>query len=261
MCELLGMSARHPTDLNASLALLRPRGGQVGPHSDGWGVAFYEGRAARIFKEPIPAVESRCLAFIAEEDYRSTIVIGHIRRANPSAYGRSSANTHPFTRELFGQSWVFAHNGKLQAVKEDARFALHRFHPTGDTDSEHAFCYLLDRLAEAHEGALDTNGLVSALRRPVEALSGLGELNFLMSDGVHLIAFANSKLHQVKRTCVEHACNQQVIVLTTEPLTAEAWLPTEQNRLHVFVDGQELAVAANTPLAATTHAPGAGKAT
>ncbi len=58
MCELLGMSARNPTDVNHSLALLRPRGGELGPHADGWGVAFYEGRAARVFKEPIPAAES-----------------------------------------------------------------------------------------------------------------------------------------------------------------------------------------------------------
>lgn len=37
MCELFGMSARHPTDVNHSLALLRPRGGEIGPHADGWG--------------------------------------------------------------------------------------------------------------------------------------------------------------------------------------------------------------------------------
>jgi len=41
MCELLGMSARQPTDLSHSLSLLRPRGGEIGPHADGWGVAFF----------------------------------------------------------------------------------------------------------------------------------------------------------------------------------------------------------------------------
>jgi len=125
MCELLGMSANRPTDVNHSLALLRPRGGEIGPHADGWGVAFYEGRAARIFKEP--AADSRCLALIADYDYRSTIVIGHIRKANPPEFGRASANTHPFSRELGGRSWVFAHNGQLPGLKDDARFALERF--------------------------------------------------------------------------------------------------------------------------------------
>jgi hypothetical protein len=33
MCELLGMSALHPTDVNQSVALLRPRGGELGPHA------------------------------------------------------------------------------------------------------------------------------------------------------------------------------------------------------------------------------------
>ncbi len=88
MGELLGMSARHPTAVNHSLALLRPRGGEIGPHADGWGIAFYEGRAARVFKESVPASESRCLAFIADYDYRSSVVIGHIRKANPSRSAR-----------------------------------------------------------------------------------------------------------------------------------------------------------------------------
>jgi predicted glutamine amidotransferase len=149
MCELLGMSARHPTDVNHSLALLRPRGGEIGPHADGWGVAFYEGRAARVFKEPVPAAESRCLAFIAEYNYQSTLVIGHIRKANPPDIGRSSANTHPFSRELGGRAWVFAHNGKLPGLREDPRFSPGRFQPMGETDSEHAFCFLLDRIASA----------------------------------------------------------------------------------------------------------------
>lgn len=242
MCELLGMSARKPTDVNHSLALLRPRGGEIGPHADGWGVAFYEGRAARVFKEPVPASESRCLAFIAEYDYRSTIVIGHIRKANPPEFGRAAANTHPFARELGGLSWVFAHNGKLPGVKEDPRFALRRFRPIGDTDSEHTFCFLLDRIAHAGDGRLlDASELAHVLREPIAMLEELGELNLLMSDGVHLVAFANTKLQRVIRSCVERECKQQVVVLATTPLTDEAWQPLEQDRLYVFVEGREAA--------------------
>lgn len=104
MCEFFGMSARRPTDVNRSLALLRPRGGELGPRSDGWGVAFYKGRAARLFKEPVPAAESGCLAFISGCGFQSHTVVGHIRQANPAAFSRSSANTHPFERELGGRS-------------------------------------------------------------------------------------------------------------------------------------------------------------
>lgn len=241
VCELLGLSALRPTDVNRSVALLRPRGGEIGPHGDGWGLAFYEGRAARVFKEPIPAAESRCLALIAQYDFRSTIVIGHIRKANPPQFARAVANTHPFSRELGGRSWVFAHNGKLAGVKEDPRFELRRFRPIGETDSEHAFCFLLDRLAVAGDGMVSGKGdPVAALEEPVALLSGLGELNFLMSDGIHLFVFANTKLHEVHRRCVQEHCDQRVVLLTTTPLTEEQWRPVEPGRLHLFAGGTEI---------------------
>jgi glutamine amidotransferase len=236
------MSARHPTSVNHSVALLRPRGGEIGPHADGWGLAFYEGRAARVFKEPIPAAESRCLAFISEYDFRSTVVIGHIRRANPPEFGRTSANTHPFSRELGGRSWVFAHNGKVPGVKADPRFALGRFRPIGETDSEHAFCFLLDQIARAGgEGVLGPGELEAVLRGPLALMSALGELNLLMSDGARLFAYANTRLHRVSRTCVEAPCDQQVTVFATSPLTDEAWQPLDLGRLHVFAGGMEVA--------------------
>lgn len=40
MCELLGMSANVPTDINFSLKIVLPRGGKTGPHKDGWGITF-----------------------------------------------------------------------------------------------------------------------------------------------------------------------------------------------------------------------------
>ncbi len=239
MCELFGMSARYPTNVNHSLALLRPRGGQIGPHADGWGVAFYEGRAARIFKEPTPAAESRCLAFIAENDYQSSVVIGHIRKANPAKVGRTAANTHPFSRELGGRSWVFAHNGKLPGIREDPRFALGRFQPIGETDSEHAFCFLLNQIAEASKDHwLEAEALAMVLHAPLLALSELGILNLLLSDGSHLLAFANTNLHQIQRVCMEHECNQRVILLATAPLTAESWVALPSAQLDIFVHGE-----------------------
>jgi glutamine amidotransferase len=86
-------------------------------------MAFYEGRAARVFKESVPAAQSRCLAFISDYDFRSTTIIAHIRKANPPEIGRAPANTHPFERELGGRSWVFAHNGKLPGIHEAWRQA------------------------------------------------------------------------------------------------------------------------------------------
>lgn len=50
MCELLGMSANVPTDIVFSFTGLMQRGGRTGPHRDGWGIGFYEGRGLRLFQ-------------------------------------------------------------------------------------------------------------------------------------------------------------------------------------------------------------------
>ena len=242
MCELFGMSARHATDVNHSLALIRPRGGEVGPHADGWGVAFYEGRAARVVKEPAPAADSRCLAFLTEYGFRSRTVVGHIRKANPSAYARSAANTHPFEREVLGRSWVFAHNGKVPALWDDPKLRPGRYLPIGETDSELAFCLLLDRVALASLTAsarLPTAALVAALGPLIGRLTEAGELNFLLTDGERLIAHAHTNLHVLTRTCREGTCDQRVLLLATAPLSDEPWERLEPG-VYVYEEGRQV---------------------
>src|SRR5882672_10444701 len=130
MCELLGMECNVPTDIVFSFSGLRQRGGRTGPHADGWGLAFYEGRATRVFLDPSPAAESPLARFIGEHPIKTLLAIGHIRRRTR---GRTSlANTHPFVRQLWGRHWVFAHNGTLPRVK---RRKLGSFCPIGNTDS------------------------------------------------------------------------------------------------------------------------------
>jgi glutamine amidotransferase len=245
------MSANHPTDVNHSLALLKPRGGKIGPHADGWGVAFYEGRAARIFKEPVPAAESRCLAFIAEYDFQSTTVIAHIRKANPEKIGRASANTHPFEREWNGRSWVFAHNGKLPGLREDHAFGVERFQPLGETDSEYAFCLLLDAIVAASAAGGNTLvavNLVEIIEPLVERLCAFGEFNFILSDGESLIVHAHTNLHALHRTCGIDNCAQKVVLLATSPLTDEPWVRLENGSIHVYSNGMATVLAESSDL-------------
>lgn len=61
MCELLGMSANVPTDICFSFTGLMQRGGRTGPHRDGWGITFYEGKGFRTFKDPNQAVSPKSL--------------------------------------------------------------------------------------------------------------------------------------------------------------------------------------------------------
>lgn len=147
MCELFGMSSRLSTNVTSSLSVFGERGGHLGPHRDGWGVAFNEGHGFRVIKEAAPASDSACLLFIEGHDFKSTVVISHIRRATAPTVP-SFTNTHPFARELYGFTHVFAHNGDVRGVLEDGRFEPRYYYPQGETDSERAFCSLVDRLRD-----------------------------------------------------------------------------------------------------------------
>lgn len=238
MCELLGMSARYPTDVATSLDLFRPRGGQIGPHADGWGLAFFEGTAARIFKEPVPAFESRCLEFLQGYGLKSGMVIAHIRKANPPVIGRSYANTHPFEREAGGRAWVFAHNGMVPRVEQ---FRLGRYTPMGDSDSEWAFCLLM----EAIHSCIDKTGRIGDIDQTLEcmhpvisAINPLDEFNFLLGNGEHLFVHVHSELHLLQRSCLVDGCDQHVILVATKPLSEEPWQCLLPNTLLVLKDGE-----------------------
>jgi glutamine amidotransferase len=258
------MSARHPANLNHSLELFSPRGGETGPHGDGWGLAYYDGRAAQVFKGGDPAARSKNLDFIAHQNFSSRIVIAHIRKANSAtphvpgeagnvtpleagkAAHNSIANAHPFQRELFGRSIVFAHNGILPGVFD---LPLKQFHPLGETDSEWAFCYLLDRLADDPDIFAEErfHHLLSVLNEFTEKMSGLGKFNFLFSEGRHLFAHGHTSLYSVSRTCRQESCDapekaQRVMLVATQPTTDhETWRKLPAGRITVFRKGLEIA--------------------
>jgi len=252
------MSANRPTEVGPYLAELMPRGGKTGPHADGWGVAYYEGRAARVFKDPAPAAESRFLALLTEQQIRSTAVIAHIRKANPSIFGRATANTHPFEREWNGRSWVFAHNGKLPGLDASRVYPESRFQPLGDTDSELAFCCILDAIARGigRDRQFAPQTLVDTIQPMVDELTSYGEFNFILSDGECLYVHAHTNLHQLQRRRDTDHGRHTMTLLATAPLTAEPWRPLALGRIHVYREGEEvlpkrLAVPSFRPVPAT----------
>lgn len=66
MCELFALSSDRPANATFSLGVFGERGGRLGPHKDGWGVAFKEGRDFRLIKEAAPASGSACLRVALE---------------------------------------------------------------------------------------------------------------------------------------------------------------------------------------------------
>jgi predicted glutamine amidotransferase len=196
MCELLGLSSNAPATVNFSLPKLAEHGAVPGTYADGWGVGYYEGRDVRLFKEATAAAGSDWVRFIAQHDLRSLLVIAHTRRATRGT--RSYSNAQPFLRELAGRVHLFAHNGDLPRIFDSKEFQPGRFNPIGETDSELAFCVLLDRMASIWKDRKATPSLrerfliVSSF---ADELRILGPANFLYSDGDLLFAHGHRRKH------------------------------------------------------------------
>lgn len=238
------MSSRFPTDARASLEAFARHGGLDGPHKDGWGLAYYSGEDVRLVKEAEPASHSECVRFLHEHPFVSGVIVAHIRRATQGAMAMK--NCQPFARELGGRMHVFAHNGDLDMARLRARMPLGRFHPVGDTDSEYAFCALLDRRMGA---SLELR--VAAVGQFAAELRALGPANFIYADGDALFIHGHRRthvrgapaappgLHLLQRQC---APGQQVILAASVPLTVEpGWRPLEEGELLVARHGSIVA--------------------
>nr|MBP9651689.1 class II glutamine amidotransferase [Brachymonas sp.] len=165
---------------------------------------------------------------------------------------------HPFVRELWGHYWVFAHNGHL----ENFHPRLHsHFHPVGDTDSEWAFCWIMQEIAKAHAALPPVNELTRTLAELVPQIARHGTFNMLLSNGTALWAHASTQLHYIVRQApfataqlsdedlqidfAEHTTPlDRVAVIATQPLTRnEQWTALAPGALMVFVDGQPVRAA------------------
>ena len=253
MCQLLGMNANTPTDVMFSFAGLATRADE---HKDGFGIAFFEERGIRVFIDPESARRSPVAEMVKQYPIKSDQVIAHIRKAT---YGRVALeNCHPFVRELWGRYWVFAHNGDLHGYAP----RLHgHFRPVGDTDSERAFCWLMQELAKAHASVPSVEELTCTLRELMPAPAAHGTFNMLLSNGQALWAHASTKLHWLVRqqpfgaaTLADEDLSvdfgaltqptDRVAVIATEPLTTgEAWTPMARGEMQVFVDGAPFSAA------------------
>ena len=190
MCELLGLNANVPTDICFSFTGLVQRGGRTGPHKDGWGISLYEGRGSRSFHDPRPSVASEIAELIQRYSIKSKIIISHIRQANR---GRVCLeNTHPFSRELWGCSWVFAHNGQLRGIKQKP---LKYYKPVGTTDSEYAFCWMLDKIrARFPVPPEKIKTLWEFIHQLAKEINQHGVFSFLLSDSRYLYVYCTNNM-------------------------------------------------------------------
>jgi predicted glutamine amidotransferase len=254
MCQLLGMNANTPTDVMFSFTGLATRADE---HKDGFGIAFFEDRGLRHFIDREGARASPVAEMVKRYPIKSDVVIAHIRKATIG--GVALQNCHPFVRELWGRYWVFAHNGDLK----DYAPRLHgSFKPVGDTDSERAFCWLMQELAKAHAAVPGIDELSATLRELLPQPARHGTLNLLLSNGQALWAYSaprgEVKLYSVQRAApfatttlsdedlsidfAQHTTpSDRVAVVATEPLTRhEDWRAFAPGELRVFRHGCEI---------------------
>ncbi|RKG30190.1 class II glutamine amidotransferase [Acinetobacter tianfuensis] len=254
MCQLLGMNCATPTDITFSFRGFSQRAGITSDHCDGFGIAFFEDKACRLFVDNQSAVESPIAELVRNYPIKSRNVIAHIRKATQGKINLE--NSHPFSRELWGRQWIFAHNGDLHGFAPEL---VGRFTPVGNTDSELAFCYLLEQLVKRfgyEEPSLDQ--VFDLLIEISPQIAEHGTFNFCLSNGQALFSYAITKLHWLVREYpfqpaqlidldVEVDFSEvttpedRVAVITTEPLTQnEVWTAFQPGEMILFQHGRPI---------------------
>jgi len=181
-------------------------------------------------------------------------VIAHIRKATVGSVALQ--NTHPFQREMWGRYWTFAHNGTLEGIASLAARPSQRFAPVGTTDSEIAFCGILDALWQRFSASpAADDALLDAVAEQARVYRRLGDFNFLLSNGEALFAHCSTRLAYIERKApfvtahlidedysVDFSTvtseNDRVTVIATQPLTDnETWSVIEPGTLMEFRQG------------------------
>ena len=130
----------------------------------------------------------------------------------------------------------------------------------GDTDSEHAFCWILQELAKSHASVPTIEELTLTLKDLAARITQHGTFNILLSNGSALWSHASTSLYYIERRHPFGAARlsdedlaldfsqetnekDEVAVIVTTPLTTnEEWTAFGRGELLVFCEGKRLQV-------------------
>ncbi len=264
MCELFGVSTSHPIRLFCSLNEFAKHGGGSHINRSGWGIAYYEGKDVLLVRQALPAVESPWIKFLETNGLSSQCTIAHVRYASVGA--PTLVNTHPFRRELGGRMHIFAHNGSLTDITHRMPFEGDQFRPVGETDSEYAFCLLLQRLTRLWREAETPPPLrerLDVVARTAADLRQLGPANFLYGDGEILFAHGHRRRYEsdgvfgppeppglwigetfdvVRGLDIRWpVAETKGIMVASVPLTDQGWTELPEGTVVALKDGNEVA--------------------
>ncbi|MFZ7200662.1 class II glutamine amidotransferase [Avibacterium avium] len=253
MCQLLGMNCNTPTDIVFSFEGFRRRAGLTDSHSDGFGIGFFEGKGVRIFRDNQAGHSSPIADCVKQYHIKSFNVIAHIRKATQGEV--TIENTHPFIREIWGENWVFAHNGNLTSFPDMSESFCQ---PIGSTDSEAAFCYMAEQLKNRFRKKPTEEQIFQVIQEITKELAQGGTFNFILSNGEWMIAHCSTNLHYITRKAPfgtaqridddgvidfrQHTTEKdKVTIITTFPLTKnETWTKMEHGGFVFFKDGDKV---------------------
>ncbi|WP_438766726.1 class II glutamine amidotransferase [Kushneria sp. TE3] len=256
MCELLGMNANRPVNTGFSWRGFKHRGGDNGPHRDGFGIGFYRRDGYHDFHDLRPATDSPLADLLGRDDIAALIMMGHLRHANEGSV--EIRNTYPFTQEMKGRRWCYTMQGQLEGF--EVLGLTGRFTPLGTTDGEHVFCWLLDQLSQ--ENCDDSTAVCELVRQCGDRLSEMGVFNMMLSDGRTLYTYCSKKMCWLTRRSPfgtvtsldtgEHIdlasrCDSATIytLLATAPLTNESgWQDMHPGEAMAFCDGERCDISA-----------------
>ncbi len=163
-------------------------------------------------------------------------------------------------RELFGENWIFTHNGHLNKrkmlgdiQKGFLRTSLENYQPKGESDSELAFCIIMEEMRKIGQKATDRE-IIDKLNEIAGRIAEYGLFNYLLSDGEKMYAYRKGNtLYYVERKppyteaikseskeleLLMKSVEEEAVVIATVPLTRnEKWIPLESNRVYVFNKG------------------------
>jgi transglutaminase-like putative cysteine protease/predicted glutamine amidotransferase len=160
------------------------------PNVSGWGFGWYpnDDSAASVVKDTGSKEIGSLTSTLSDwQRFRSTTFLCKVRGA---AKRYSQQDTQPFHRSFGGRDWLFLHNGDLDKEKLKALFTSNDgfLEPMGVTDSELAFCYILQQLQCSGAKRLADVPWDSYLSW-FSTLDSLGAADIVLADGQNTLAY------------------------------------------------------------------------
>lgn len=219
MCDLFALCAAQNYTAATSLPLFAVRGRN---NVHGWGIGFFrrdhpviEKSGEKVFRHGQLHGSFQRLARVVA----SPLILAHIRYKSSGEVDECHA--HPFTLDIWGQPWIFAHNGKAPAI--ETYQSRHAPILEATSDSARTFEFLRDYFADATPRRQRT----PFLQILQEALAALiqqypGQYNLLLTNGRVIWAFTNHRQFLLLKGSRKL---EDALLLTTieEGLSAENW--------------------------------------